>query len=98
MADGATAATDAARAPAVLAVDGGASKTDVVIVDARGALLGRASGAATNHQMVGLESAMANLRSTITDAIRDAQLPAQRRPLCETGVFCLAGMDLDVDD
>jgi len=99
MAGGAATAGDASRTPAVLAVDGGASKTDVVIVDADGHLLGRARGGATNHQMVGLETAMANLRSTVSDAARAAGLElADGAPICQAGVYCLAGIDLEVDD
>ena len=47
--------------PAVLAVDGGASKTDVWLVAGDGTLLGTARGAGSNHQFFGLDGAMDNL-------------------------------------
>lgn len=82
--------------PAVLAVDGGASKTDVVVVDAAGSVLGRARGEATNHQMVGLDAAIEHLDRAIGAALADAGRP-RRFPVCPTGVYCLAGIDLAVD-
>lgn len=87
-----------AGTPAVLAVDGGASKTDVVIVDAEGSLLGSARGPGSNHQMVGAETAMDNLAKTVADAAVSAGQAPTRLPLCPTGVYCLAGVDLSVDE
>lgn len=83
-----------------MAVDGGASKTDAVVVGAGGAVLGRARGPASNHQMVGLETAVENLGSTVRDALATAGVPAPGpgRPACPLGVYCLAGLDLPVDD
>lgn len=74
----------------VLAVDGGASKADVALVDAEGNLRaavrrrGRFNfGLGSNGSIDGLES-----------AIRSAQAGA----VATLGVFCLAGADLPVDD
>jgi N-acetylglucosamine kinase-like BadF-type ATPase len=94
------------RTVAVLAVDGGASKTDVAVVAGDGAVLGRARGPASNHQMVGLEAAIANLGSTVQEALRHAgdakpggEGPAPGDgPTLPLGVYCLAGLDLPVDD
>jgi N-acetylglucosamine kinase-like BadF-type ATPase len=94
------------EAAAVLAVDGGASKTDVAVVAADGAVLGRARGPASNHQMVGLAGAVDNLRSTVEEALGaagvvrapgDEAAPAGS-PVLPLGVYCLAGLDLPVDD
>src|SRR5271166_6277546 len=86
--------------PVVLAVDGGASKTDVLLLDATGAVLGRARGAASNHQMVGLDAAMDNLDRAFGAALADANGAggAAGLPICATGVYCLAGIDLAVDE
>lgn len=81
----------------VLAVDGGASKTDVALVDAGGAVLGTARGPASNHQLVGMPAAVENLGATIADACRQAGIDPTP-PICPTGVFCLAGVDLPVDE
>ena len=42
---------------AVLAIDGGNSKTDVCLISADGRLLGYARGPGSNHQVVGLDAA-----------------------------------------
>ncbi|MGH9093037.1 MAG: N-acetylglucosamine kinase, partial [Acidimicrobiales bacterium] len=91
------------RGAVVLAVDGGASKTDVAVVGAGGLLLGRARGPASNHQMVGLHKAMEHLDATVAEALETAGLEGggrdgPARPACGLGVFCLAGLDLPVDD
>ena len=44
--------------PIVLALDGGSTKTDAVLVAADGTLLGRSRVGPSNHQLVGLDGAM----------------------------------------
>lgn len=90
-----TGTTDAP--PVVLAVDGGATKTDVVLVGAGGEVLGRARGPASNHQLVGLPTALDHLGATIEEACAAAGLPPTT-PICPTGVYCLAGIDLATDE
>jgi N-acetylglucosamine kinase-like BadF-type ATPase len=82
--------------PPLLGVDGGASKTDAWIVDAEGSLLGQARGPGSNHQFVGVDEAMDAIDTTVGAARDDAGLPAIR-PL-DVGVYCLAGVDFDVDE
>ena len=84
--------------PAVLALDGGSSKTDAVLVAADGALLGRARVGPSNHQLVGLDAAMDALGAAIAAATADAGIDDPPFPLCPTGVYCLAGIDLPVDE
>ncbi len=80
----------------VLAVDGGASKTDVWIVTEDGSILGTARGGGCNHQFFGLDGAMDALGSAIDAARDNAGLsPASR---VTAGVYCLAGVDLPVDE
>jgi N-acetylglucosamine kinase-like BadF-type ATPase len=81
----------------VLAVDGGASKTDVWVVAADGSILGTARGGGSNHQLVGLDGAMDALGSVIESALADAGLVPGAGPVA-TGVYCLAGVDLPVDE
>lgn len=85
-------------AAAILAVDGGNSKTDVALVDAAGGVLGAARGPGTSHHHLGLPAAMEILEILVVAACRDAGLPAAGRPLAEVGVWCLAGLDLPADD
>ena len=84
--------------PAVLAFDGGSTKTDVVLVSGDGAVLGRARVGPSNHQLVGLEGMRTALAEAVTAVTRAAQRPDDARPVCATGVYCLAGIDLPVDE
>ena len=83
-------------APALLAVDGGASKTDVVLVADDGTVVGRARGPASNHQMVGMEAMVENLAATVAEA--SSGLARRGGPVAPLGVYCLAGVDLAVDE
>jgi N-acetylglucosamine kinase-like BadF-type ATPase len=85
-------------APAVLAVDGGNSKTDVVLVDADGTVLGAARGPGASHHHLGVPAAMDTLEALVVAACHDAGLPPGERPLATVGVWCLAGVDFPADD
>ncbi len=83
----------------VLAVDGGASKTDAALVAADGSLLGRARGPASNHQLVGMDGALEALETTVRAVADDAAIsPDRSGRVAEVGSFCLAGLDLAVDE
>ncbi len=82
----------------ILAIDGGASKTDVWLVSSDGSVLGTARGGGSNHQFFGLDGAMEALESTIEAAVDDAGLGGGGRPVAEMGVYCMAGLDLAVDE
>jgi N-acetylglucosamine kinase-like BadF-type ATPase len=88
----------AGGAAAVLAVDGGASKTDVWVVGTDGSILGTARGGGSNHQFFGLDGAMDALGSSIKAALGAAAVDPGSRPPLEVGVYCLAGVDLPVDE
>jgi N-acetylglucosamine kinase-like BadF-type ATPase len=80
-------------AAAVLAVDGGNSKTDVAVVGWDGALLALVGGPSVSHQEVGLEPGMTRLAGLAAEALRRAG-KATRPAL---GVYCLAGADRPSD-
>ncbi|HWE65866.1 MAG TPA: BadF/BadG/BcrA/BcrD ATPase family protein [Acidimicrobiales bacterium] len=84
--------------PALLALDGGSTKTDAVLVSADGTLLGRARVGPSNHQLVGLDGALDALGEVIAAVTRDAGITDPPFPLCPLGVYCLAGLDLPVDE
>jgi N-acetylglucosamine kinase-like BadF-type ATPase len=86
------------HAPAVLAIDGGRTKTDAVVVAADGSLLSRARGGPSNHQLVGYDGAIEALDEVIYFATRDAGIDLADPPYVPLGVYCLAGLDLPVDD
>lgn len=83
--------------PEVLAVDGGGSKIDVVLVARDGSVVGGArvlppdgNGRDPSHSAPVMEA--------VDAALRDAGIDAERRPVAKVGVFCLAGADLPADD
>ncbi len=82
---------------AVLAVDGGNSKTDVALVDAGGAVLGAVRGPGASHHGLGVGAAIEVLEALVAAACRDAGIDPSRRPLAEVGAWCLAGLDLPAD-
>jgi N-acetylglucosamine kinase-like BadF-type ATPase len=78
---------------AVLAVDGGNSKTDVALVAADGSLLASVRGGASNHQAIGIDAAVGVLRSLVRQAAEEAGL-ALDAPVAAHTSACLAGADL----
>lgn len=78
---------------AVLAVDGGNSCTDAVLVAADGTLLARVRGPGSNHQTSGVDTTRRVLAGLVDRAAVEAGLdPA--RPVAVHGAFYLAGADL----
>jgi N-acetylglucosamine kinase-like BadF-type ATPase len=84
--------------PVVLALDGGSTKTDAVLVAADGSLLGRSRVGPSNHQLVGVDGAMDAVGAAVAAATADARITDPPFPLCDVGVYCLAGLDLPVDE
>jgi N-acetylglucosamine kinase-like BadF-type ATPase len=80
----------------LLAVDGGNSKTEVLVCDDTGTVLGYARGPGTNHQTAGgIDEAMRRLDRLVTVASTDAGLGATER-IALASVY-LAGADLPVE-
>jgi N-acetylglucosamine kinase-like BadF-type ATPase len=84
--------------PVVLALDGGSTKTDAVLVAADGTVLGRSRVGPSNHQLVGVDGALDSVGAAIAAVTEDAGITDPPFPLCEVGVYCLAGIDLPVDE
>ena len=82
---------------AVLAVDGGNSKTDVALVAADGRLLAAVRGPSTSHQEVGLATGTAGLVGLVESAARAAGLDPTARPVAAVGVHTIAGADYRSD-
>ncbi|NIN65421.1 MAG: ATPase, partial [Anaerolineae bacterium] len=78
----------------VLGVDGGASKTLCLVGSADGHVLGFGRGGGSNHQVCGLDSALAEIAHSVGEALAQAQTSPQEVQL---GMFCLAGADLPED-
>ena len=77
---------------AVLAVDGGNSKTDVVLLDRKGNVVGAARGAGSNHSHSDHHSAMSVIDSLVAEA---AGGPTES--VADLAMLCLAGADYPSD-
>jgi N-acetylglucosamine kinase-like BadF-type ATPase len=81
----------------VIAVDGGNSKTDVLLVDVSGAVLGSARGPGVSPQNVGVDACVRALEGLIAEALEAAGLPVTRPFGVHTSAF-LAGLDLPEEE
>ena len=88
--------TGASDRAVILGVDGGNSKTDVVLVGADGRLLAALRGPTTSHQQVGLRPGADRLAALVAEARLRAGLSADARP-ADVGVYALAGADTPGD-
>ena len=86
------------RLPAILAVDGGGSKIDAVLLRRDGAVLGAARVPTTDFDQNGGDVHMGQVLDAVAAASVDAGLSADRMPVAQLGVYCLAGADFPVDD
>lgn len=78
---------------AVLAIDGGNSKTDVCLISDDGRLLGYARGAGSNHQTVGgLDAAFDVLTGVVAEAVAEAGVDEPAAVAQHAAVY-LAGAD-----
>jgi N-acetylglucosamine kinase-like BadF-type ATPase len=85
--------------PAVLAIDGGNSKTDVALIGCDGSVLATARGGASNHQTVGRERALEVLTELVASVAASAGLPAdQPGAVAQHTSACLAGADLPEEE
>ncbi len=80
-------------AVAVLAVDGGNSKTDLALVSSDGALLALVRGPTVSHQQVEMRTAMTRLVDLADEAMRQAGTDG----VAQLGSYCLAGADFPSD-
>ena len=93
-----------ARDPAVLAIDGGNSKTDVALVAYDGTLLASVRGPGINPQDVGADQTALNLDALVRQAAGQAGLPASPNPagspasIARHTVACLANADLPEEE
>ena len=88
------------RSPAaVLAIDGGNSKTEVALVDADGTLLAQVRGGQSNPQVIGMAQAFDVLRGLVRAAAGQAGIPGgEGVPVADHTQACLAGADLPEEE
>jgi N-acetylglucosamine kinase-like BadF-type ATPase len=82
---------------AVLAVDGGNSKTDVALIGTDGSILGVSRGGNSNHQGIGIDGTVSVLSELVRSAAAQAGLPAAGLVAQHTSA-CLAGADLPSEE
>ena len=82
---------------AILAVDGGNSKTDVALVAPDGELMAALRGPTTSHQQVGLDTGTDRMAELVREARRRAGVAGDAPP-ASVGVYALAGADTPADD
>jgi len=83
--------------PAILAVDGGNSKADALLVDRSGSVLAAARHAAPAN--VGrANGSVDSLAAVIRVVARDSGVDLGARPVAPVGVYCLAGADSSGDE
>jgi N-acetylglucosamine kinase-like BadF-type ATPase len=84
--------------PALLAVDGGNSKLDAVLLSRGGRVLATARGRGASFSPGDHDRSFTRLETAVASAVRAAGGDPDRRPVAEVAVVCLAGADLPVDD
>jgi N-acetylglucosamine kinase-like BadF-type ATPase len=88
---------ESAAAAAVLAIDGGNSKTDVALVAADGQLLATARGGGSNYQNVGIDRMVEVLRDLVAIAAEQTGLAGAELLAARTSA-CMAGADLPEEE
>jgi N-acetylglucosamine kinase-like BadF-type ATPase len=77
----------------ILAIDGGGSKTDAVLLDTDGRVIAQAQGAGSQPQIIGLPKALAVLDEVIEQIRRTAGV-ATGEPIADHAGVYLSGLDL----
>jgi N-acetylglucosamine kinase-like BadF-type ATPase len=84
-------------AAAVLAIDGGGSKTDVLLADIEGRLLAHARGPGSNPQVLGTDVAMGRIQALVEEVAAQCDLSLDDGPVAGHAAVYLAGVDLPVE-
>jgi N-acetylglucosamine kinase-like BadF-type ATPase len=78
---------------ALLAVDGGASKTDLALVGDDGSLLALERGPQSSPYYLGVEGSLDVLADLLSSAATEAGLPSDDGPVSDLGQLLIAGVD-----
>lgn len=80
-------------------MDGGASKSDIALLDAEGHLVSASRRAGSYHMGLGHNGALESLDRAIRAASLKGRIdPDGGKPIAAMGVYCVAGADIAVDD
>jgi N-acetylglucosamine kinase-like BadF-type ATPase len=83
---------------AVLAVDGGNSKTDLALVAVDGSLLALVRGPLSSPHHLGVDGCIAVLERLLADAVHDARLGDHGGKIAEVASLLLAGVDFPAEE
>jgi N-acetylglucosamine kinase-like BadF-type ATPase len=83
---------------AVLAVDGGNSKTDLALVKADGSVLALVRGPLSSPQHLGVDGALAVVQQLLQEAAREAQVGEDTGRVAQVATFLLAGVDFPAEE
>ena len=83
---------------AVLAVDGGNSKTDVALVNSGGSVLALVRGALSSPQHLGVDGALAVVEGLLAEALREAQLGDDAGRAAQVATLLMAGVDFPAEE
>ncbi|HEY6067111.1 MAG TPA: BadF/BadG/BcrA/BcrD ATPase family protein [Gaiellaceae bacterium] len=83
---------------AVLAVDGGNSKTDLALLKADGSVLALVRGPLSSPQHLGVEGCLAVVESLLADAIRAARLDDHESRVADVAALLMAGVDFPAEE
>jgi 6-phospho-beta-glucosidase len=83
---------------AVLAVDGGNSKTDLALVGADGSLLALVRGPLSSPQHLGVEGCIGVLEKLLADAVHEARLDNPGGKIADAASLLLAGVDFPQEE
>jgi N-acetylglucosamine kinase-like BadF-type ATPase len=83
---------------AVLAVDGGNSKTDLALVSADGAVLALVRGPQSSPQHLGVDGSLDVLEQLLAEAERQADVRRDGRPAATTAALLMAGVDFPAEE
>jgi N-acetylglucosamine kinase-like BadF-type ATPase len=85
------------KRPVVLAVDGGGSKVDAVLLARDGTVIEAVRVRSLDHDESGSLEYLDGVVAAVGALCRKAGLHPDRRPVASLGVYCLAGADLPAD-
>ena len=83
---------------AVLAVDGGNSKTDLALVDADGSVLSLVRGPQSSPQHLGVEGCLGVLERLLGQAVREAGLEGHAGQIADVASALMAGVDFPSEE
>lgn len=86
------------RRPALLAIDGGGSKIDAVLLRRDGTVFGSARMQSSEHDGTDGPHHLGLVGAAVAAVCRDADVDTNGRPVADLGVYCLAGADFPADD